>query len=459
MADPSLTDRRSLVQEWIRRFVTYTDAVTWFGGNSVMRAWAEATAALVLGAYQLYVALIRRFTLAAKGDSLSQVTAERGTPRLPGARAKLLVILRPETANVSAITNAATSLVEVDDSSSFSPGDSVRIRNGDGTVSDVRAIIAITTGTGPGGGDELEVALLAGVYTPGADDVDVLFRASVPEGTTLSSSVGVTFQTLEAVITGDANPVLDGEGLFVGLADKVWCEATTSGVSGNIDPGAVTALSTPIPGVKSIYNPEPGTGGTDEETDPELRYRTIHYPTLANRETLVWIEALLRQGDRNVLRAVTTAPSGIGSMAVKVLHRNGGTFTAAQLAALVAYAEDRVRSHLTVEVSAVTLTSVEVEARITLEPGATLEGCWQAASSRLATYLDFRRWAFGGAVDNADLLSLVNTTPGVATLDTGSFLPSSSVTVGAESLPTLIRLSLEDTASGDTLDADLAVTF
>ena len=112
-----------------------------------------------------------------------------------------------------------------------------------------------------------------------------------------------------------------------------------------------------------------------------------------------------------------------------------------------------------VSVSNLTLTSVEVEASITLQPGKTLEEVYRDAAGRLVTYLDYRLWVEGTDVDNADLLSIVNTTPGVATLQTSSFLPATPVVVAAESFPTLVRLSLRDLVSGQTLNADLAVSF
>lgn len=460
MSLPTIRDRRSLVQEFIRRMLAYTDEVSWFGPSSVIRAFAEAVAGLVEGAYLLWVALVKRYTLmASSGDALTQTAAERGANRLPAQAAKVLVIFQPETANVSAITSGGTDLIEVDDSTPFQAGDEIRVRNGDGTVTELRTIIAITIGTGPGGGDEVEVATLTGPYSPGSDDVDVLFRALVPTGTEISTTVGVVFETLADVYTSDANPVLDGESTYVGLADKTWCECQTKGAAGNIEPLTVTELVATIRGVKAVSNPEPGTGGADEEADFDLKYRAIHAATIANQETEIWLETLARAGNGDVLRAFRTTSTTVGTMAALVLHRNGGPFTTAALAEMESYIEDRVRSYMAVSLGNVTLTSVEVEAVITLNADATLESIGKAASSSLAAFLDYRKWKRGTAVDEADLLTIVNTTPGVATLESASFLPASDVAVGAESFPVLVRLSLEDATSGLTWNADLAVSF
>lgn len=451
---PTIKGRKELVQEWIRRFVTYTDEVTWFGANSAMRAWAEATGALAEGVYLLYVALLRRVTvMASSGDALVQVAAERGAAQLPAQAAKLLVIATPETAGVVAITLGPPDEIEVDDASAFSAGQDIRIRNADGSLSEV-----VTIDTIVGNVITLTGALVE-TYSPGTEDTKILARVQVPAGTEISTSAGVTFQTLTAFYTGDANPVLDGESTFVGLADKVWCEATTKGAVGNVDPGAVTGLVTPITGVAGVSNPELGTGGADIESEFDLKSRTINLANVANQETAAWFEALAKVGNSDVLRAIPVASTIVGTMGARVLHRNGGSFSATTLTALETYMNQRVRSYMAVSLANVTLTSVEVEARITLEPDATLASVGKAASVALAAFLDYRKWAWGTDVDEADLLSIVNATSGVASLETSSFLPAANVAVAAASLPTLVRLSLEDIATGDTWSADLAVSF
>ena len=451
---PSIRDRRSLVQEWIRRFTAYTDSVTWFGPTSVMRAWAEATAGLAEGAYLLFVALLKRVTLmASSGDALTQVMAERGSPRLGEQAAKLLVVFQPRMANVTLITLGPPDVLDVDDASPFLAGDTIRIRSGDGSVTEVVTIGGIL-------GNQITLTgALVNAYNPATDDVDILIRLTIPAGTEIETSTGVTFATLASLDTSDSNAVLDGESTFVGLADKVWCECATKGSAGNVEPLAVTGLTTPIRGIESVFNPEAGTGGADEESDFDGKYRTMHRATIANQETGTWIEALAREGNSDVLRGIKVTSTAVGTMSAKLLHRNGGTFSTAKLTALEAYMEQRVRSYMVVDLENITLTAVEVEAVITLDPDATLEGVGKTAAATLAAFLDFRKWEFGADVDEADLLSMLNATPGVSTLETSSFLPAAQVAVADDSLPVLTRLSLRDADTGDVWNADLAVSF
>lgn len=455
----TLKTRQQLVEEWIRRFIAVTPEVTYFGSNGVVQGFARSTGALAAQAYLLYVALLRRLTLqAAQGAALTERAAEAGATRRGGVRAKLLIVVVPFAAQVLSITTGATDLIEVDDSSGLLAGDEIRVVNGDGTETETATIIAITTGTGPNGGDELEVAPLTGTYSPSTDTVRVILRTTVPTGTQITTATGISFQTLAPVVTSDANPVLAGETGALALADKVWCEAVNTGADGNVDAGSVTGFTPAIRGLTPA-NPEPGTGGADTENDLDLKYRAMHQGTLANQETLAWIETLCGASNQEALRAVRRPVASAGTLGIAVLKRNGGTFNNADLLAMQAYADARVRSYMVTSIDNVLLTAVEVEAQITLDPDTDLRTVYVAAAARLADYLDFRKWPFGQTVDEAALLSIVQQTPGVASLVTATFQPASDVAVAATSLPTLARLSLQDTTTGAAINADLALGF
>jgi hypothetical protein len=460
MSQPELKTRRQLVTETIRRLVTYTTEITHFGPNSVGLALAEAVAGATSTTYRLYRALLRRQTLLASSDEfLSEVAEEKGALRQGPQQAKLFCVVVPHTATVTEITIGATDLIEVDDSSNFAATDSIRIRSADGTDTEIRTIIAITTASGPNGGDELEVATLTATYAPTTEDVVVLLRTTVPLGTSIKSSAGVSFDTLEAVTTGDSNPVLNGESTFLGLADKVWCECQESGAIGNIDPLTIEDFTVPIPGVARVFNPERGTNGAEAETDFDLKFRASHGPTRAGQETFAWIEQSARDADQDVLRAVRTGVPAIATLGILVLHRNGGILNVSRRDAIEAYMEQRVRSYMGITIGNITLTSVEVSAQVQLDADAVLRDVWILASQRLATFMDFRKRVFGEDVDEADLLSIVSQTDGVAGVVTSTFLPASNVLVDDLSLPVLVRLTLENTDTGDIINAELQVGF
>lgn len=54
---------------------------------------------------------------------------------------------------------------------------------------------------------------------------------------------------------------------------EIQVTAVEAGTGGNVSPGSISLMMTPIKGITSITNPEKITGGTEEESDDELRRR------------------------------------------------------------------------------------------------------------------------------------------------------------------------------------------
>lgn len=456
---PTLYSRRELVAQASRRLLTYTDEITYFGPNSVDLAIAETLGGMTSVSYRLYKALLRRFTLiGSSGTVLTEVAAERGARRQKAQRSRLLVVFVPWSTTVTAITVGMTTRLEVEDSSAFEVGDSIRIRNADGSNTERLSIIDLIQGTGPNGNDELEVGSLTYTYDV-SEDTQVLLRETIPVQTLITTKVGVGFATTSTITIGDFNAVLSGEGAALALADKVWCEATTKGDQGNINPQSVTGLAVPNPNVRRVHNPERAFGGAAEETDFDLRYRAAHRPARASQETPAWAEALAVEADADVLRAVIAPPTAISTLAIQLLARNGGPLTAKRLRSVENYIGARVRGYMAVSCSNVTLVSIEVEAQVQLDPDVTLRQAWVDAGSRIANYIDYRRWEFGLDPDWTKLLGLVKNSLGVKAVVDSTFLPSSNPEVGNEQLPVFVRLSLQDIDTLETINGALAVSF
>ena len=461
MAFPRVLDAVELAQEGIRRMVAATPAITWFGEGGVARSFIDVAGQL--GAYtgQLYTAVLRRYTLqAADGEQLDQVLVESGTPRRGAQRAKALVCFSPYSTTLMAITSGATDLLEIPagDGANFAVSDSIRVRNSDATETEIATILAITSATGPSGGDELEVATLSGTYTPGTDDCAVILRTVLAVGQQVTGN-NQTFELLSSVSVGDSNPVLSGESAALALADKAWAECITAGAVGNVAAGSLTTLSPAVDGIIAVNNPNAATGGADTESDFAAKRRAANTTQGGAQETLAWIEALAQMGDDEVLRAVRSANIAVGTMQVAVVSRGGGAMSPARLAALGDYISDRVRSHLAIDVQNATMTSVEVKATITLRPNFTLRQVFASAAGRITDFLDLRKREFGDDVDEADLLVLVRQTPGVGSLETATFEPVVNVEVADDSLPVLTRLWLIDATSGDEINATLTQTY
>jgi uncharacterized phage protein gp47/JayE len=87
---------------------------------------------------------------------------------------------------------------------------------------------------------------------------------SVPTGTQLSYSTGVGYQTTADIVTDST-----------GLPSPAPILALDTGSLGNLDPGTPLALQTPLTGAIDAITVGTLDGGTDDETDDELRARVL----------------------------------------------------------------------------------------------------------------------------------------------------------------------------------------
>lgn len=465
MAELVTATAAELTQDWIRRVVACSDELTYFGQNSANYAYAEATGQVVYqDALAAYKALVRRGTLlGAEGDAATEVAAELGAQRLGPTRAMVLVIVRPQTAVITAITDGRLE-VSATDAALFAVNDSLRLTTNDGATSEVVEIQAITSASGPNGGSELDVGLVLNTYDPDKEIVRVLLRKTLTAGTVFTSTAGIRFESLDDLTIGDSNAAMAGESASLALADKVWCEATTAGAAGNVE-ALTISLQTPDADVLAVLNPSRASGGTDAESLFDLKYRAAHQSQFAAAETPAMLEALAKRGNNSVLRAVPETSTTLGRLRLRVLTRSGGGLSADARTSLSSYMSARLRSQLVVEILNMEVTAVEVTADVTLDPVVGLSNAqrlaraWRHCADALAVFLDFRKWEFGVDVDEADLLSIVNRADGIATVAISSFTPASDVVVAAASLPVLVRLTLTDTATNEVFGAVLEPTY
>ena len=94
----------------------------------------------------------------------------------------------------------------------------------------------------------------------------------VPENFLVETEDGVQFFTAESIN-------IDGP-------TKCPVEAIEPGVAGNVQPGTITEITNPLPGLDSVNNPEETSGGLDTETDPELRDRYMESVAIAGGSTV-----------------------------------------------------------------------------------------------------------------------------------------------------------------------------
>ncbi len=116
--------------------------------------------------------------------------------------------------------------------------------------------------------------------TPATSDI------VIPVGTRVSTADGsVVFQTVDEAILQQGQTSVDAA-----------IEAVEPGSHGNVAANTITKLLDPISGIESVNNAFPTSGGSDAESDEELRYRAITYAPSA-KATVYSIKSALLQID------------------------------------------------------------------------------------------------------------------------------------------------------------------
>lgn len=162
------------------------------------------------------------------------------------------------------------------------------------------------------------VAAALSIWTAEGTDLDVLILDRLLDGRYLGNyATGeLVFYRRSAAGTDITIPALTkvscpndlGETLYFVTTEAATLVAGTKsvvvaarcferGLLGNVPAGAVNKLYETITGIEGVSNPSAFSGGTDEETDTELRQRYIDVATLPGTATIAMLEAKLSDID------------------------------------------------------------------------------------------------------------------------------------------------------------------
>lgn len=220
------------------------------------------------------------------------------------------------------------------------------------------------------------------IYRTAATAADGIVRFTAPAGTVIPSGTQVAVD----------GPTLDSEPkeyqttalATVGVGDTyidVAVEAVEAGSSGNTPAATVTVLTSFISGVTAITNPNPIEGGTDPETDEQLRLRISGGrggtgPGNA-RDYVIWSLAYGGVG------RVTVVPlwAGPGTVLVIALTADGGPVSTLVRDGLQAYLDPTAGQGggvapigPTVTVATATTLNINVSQTIEFRSGYSLDG-------------------------------------------------------------------------------------
>ncbi len=112
-------------------------------------------------------------------------------------------------------------------------------------------------------------------------------RAFIPVGTVVSiASNTQSFQVITDPTNTAYNATEGGYVLAAGIASlNVSVTANTTGTAGNVQPGAITMLSSAVPGIDTVSNGAALSGGIDAESDNAFRARFGNYLASLSRAT------------------------------------------------------------------------------------------------------------------------------------------------------------------------------
>lgn len=224
----------------------------------------------------------------------------------------------------------------------------------------------------------------------------------VPSGSLFATGAGNQFKTSHEVTIGETGSV---------DADIV---AVNAGASGNIPSNIITEIPVAIPGVVSVTNPAPTTGGTDQEADAELLERLldkVRNPATSGNSAhyLQWAKEIPGIGDAKVFPLW----DGPGTVKVVVIDSNKQPANTELIENVSTHIEEVRPIGAAVTCEAAAGLDVDVTASVTLEAGAMLSGVQGAFEEALGEYL--KEIAFDQSyVSFAQIGVLLFDTPGVA---------------------------------------------
>jgi uncharacterized phage protein gp47/JayE len=170
----------------------------------------------------------------------------------------------------------------------------------------------------------------------------------VPVGALVRTGLDVSDQVY--VVSADtSNPAWTGAGYLVAANDSgvsTPVVAQTSGIAGNVQPGAIRQLASAIPGIDSVTNDGPMLGGLDAETDDALRMRFAGFldsRTRATAQAVGFAIASIRQGLSYTIAERVDAAGAVRPGHFTVTIDDGTGSPPAALIAQVASAIDAVR--------------------------------------------------------------------------------------------------------------------
>lgn len=242
----------------------------------------------------------------------------------------------------------------------------------------------------------------------------------IPKGFVFSTPAtavtsNVEYATLEdAVIPGDS----EERTVYIDI------QCTENGHVGNVPANSVTLMASPIGGIADITNEDAITGGTDDETDEDLRQRIMEHDK-SNESSFVGNDADYKRWAKEIdgVGSVAVVPewegAGTGTVKLIIMDANGDPANEKTLKDVYNHImspenRDKRLAPIGAILTVVTADSVDltITAQITLEDDADIDSVTAAFKVGLSAYFDEAKQE--GCVRYTRVGSVLSGTAGVA---------------------------------------------
>ncbi len=247
----------------------------------------------------------------------------------------------------------------------------------------------------------------------------------IPAGSLCLTAGGISVVTLES------GSIPAGE-----TAVTVAAEATEAGVKGNLPAGSVVTMSAYPTGAVECTNAEAFTGGSDEESDDQLRRRILDsYKRLPNGANAAWYESRVLDMDGVAAVYVTPRARGIGTVDI-IIASEGGIPSVELLETVQSRLDEQREICVDIQVLAPEEREVDITLSIAAEEGYEFEQVRNRVESGLRGF--FNGDQLGKGVLLAQLAAVVYGVEGVANYAFSQ--PVADVAGSVTVLPTLGEL-------------------
>lgn len=243
---------------------------------------------------------------------------------------------------------------------------------------------------------------------------------SIPLGTECMNASGTVFATTAAA------EIAPGE-----LSCEVSACAAREGEAGNVVAGSIVLMRHAPTGVSAVTNPAAFSGGSDEESDEELRARVLaSYRKLPNGANAAYYEALALSVPG--VEKVVVLPRKRGRGTVDVVFSASYGYPEAELVEQVRSLIEECREIcVDVSVSAPETTAVDVSAALSIASGYDFDEVKTRAQDAIAAY--FGGSKLGESVYLAKIMSILMGVEGVENCLVSA--PTADIEGAAELLP------------------------